>query len=216
MHAYRDETRSCAAEGGSISASTLSGLLDQPIPAPWGCPGRWLPSGHGNHHLAYRAGPWVARCCNSAWRMSGHLWRITWAVCSMSSLSTPAAPLVGLDPFPRQLQVLSRQRRFQQATCACRRMPCRPCVRVFTRRAAGFVADVRSRTASPSRCAHVIRSPWHPTHGLDITRVLVHSRLVRPFVLATPPFGFRRIALPRPLLTVRYGITVTLSGTRHR
>ena len=55
----------------------------------------------------------------------------------------PCRAFVGLDPLPCQLQVLSRQRRFQQAACACLGL-CRPCVPVLQKRAAGFVTDVNS------------------------------------------------------------------------
>jgi len=64
----------------------------------------------------------------------------TQAVCSMSSPSTPAAPLLVLTRFHAACMVLSCQRLLQQATSACLRL-CRPCARVFSKRVAGFVAD---------------------------------------------------------------------------
>ena len=72
--------------------------------------------------------------------------------------------LVGLDPLPRPLQVLSRQRSLQQeASSRLRR--CRPCALVFTRRAAGFVTGELT-PGFTRRFPLPPGSPRHLTHGL--------------------------------------------------
>ena len=58
---------------------------------------RWLPSGLGIITLRTGWGRYLP--ASSAWRITGHLVRSIWAVCSMSSPSTPAAPLLALTRF---------------------------------------------------------------------------------------------------------------------
>ena len=85
----------------------------------------------------------------------------------------PGCAFVGLDPLPRPVQVLSRQRRPQQTTGARLRL-CRPCVRVLMGRTAGFVAD----WITPGFTARYARPPGslrHLTHGLVHPHVFGHS-----------------------------------------
>ena len=89
--------------------------------------------------------------------------------------------MIILGPLPRQLQVLSRQRRLQQATCA-RHLLCRPCVRVFMQRTSGFVTDsLWPGFTRPPFCPP--RLPRLLTHDLAALHVLGHSLSFGPSLL---------------------------------
>jgi hypothetical protein len=116
----------------------------------------------GNHHLAYRAGP-VTSCQQ---RLADFWPARAQQLAGLLNIEPvhPSRALVGLDPLPRLLQVLSRQRRLQQTTSACHLL-CRPCARVLKRRAAGFVAGKITKGFTP-RYACPPGLPRHLTHGL--------------------------------------------------
>jgi len=115
-----------------------------------------------DHHFAYRTGP-VPACQQllaDVWpALADHLGGLLDIV-----PIDPGCAFVGIDLFPSGLQVLPRQRRFQQVTCARFRL-CRPCALVFKKRAAGFVADgiTRGFTASCTCPPGLLQ---HLTHGL--------------------------------------------------
>gem|GEM_PF-3030015 len=89
----------CSLKLGSIrGCSTCSSACWIKRSSTVGMPSsRWLPSGLGIITLRTGLGRYVP--ASSAWRMSLQLVRITWAVCSMSSPSTPAAPLLAFTRF---------------------------------------------------------------------------------------------------------------------
>jgi hypothetical protein len=71
----------------------------------------------GNQYLAYRTGP-VASCQQRLANVWPALAQQLGSLLDIEPIH-PGCAFVGLDPLPRCLQVLSRQRRLQQATCAC-------------------------------------------------------------------------------------------------
>jgi hypothetical protein len=115
-----------------------------------------------NHHPAYRLWP-VLACQQRLADLAPPRAQQLGGLLDTESIH-PGCALVDFDPLPRSVQVLSRQRRFQQTTSA-RLRPCRPCALVFTRRAAGFVAD-RITHGFTARYARPPASLRHLTHGL--------------------------------------------------
>ncbi len=112
----------------------------------------------------------------------------------------PGCALVGLDTLPCRLQVLSRQRTLQQATCARCRL-CQPCVRVLMQRTSGFVTG----SLWPGFTAPPPRPPGLPrllTHDLAALHVFSHSLSFGPSSFGLCLIG-HRLELLRPLLTSR-------------
>jgi hypothetical protein len=137
-------------------------LLDQPIQHRGDAQLALAPVRFGNHHLAHRLGPVRARQQRLA-RLRPTRAQQLGGLLDVESVH-PGRALVGLDALPRRLQVLSRQRRFQQGASP-RLRPCRPCARVLMGRAAGFVADEITHGFTV-RYAHPPGSLRHLTHGL--------------------------------------------------
>lgn len=133
----------------------------------------------GNHHLAYRTGPVASR----QQRLANVRPALAQQLGSLLNAEPvhPGCAFVGLDPLPRRLQVLSRQRRLQQATCACQLL-CRPCIRVFMQRTSGFVAgSVWPGFTLPPSCPP--GSLRHLTHDLVALHVLGYSLSFGPSLL---------------------------------
>ena len=91
----------------------------------------------GNHHFAYRTGR-VASCPQRLTNVRPARLQQVGGLLDIESIHS-STTTIGLDPLPRSLQVLSRQRRLQQATCA-RKLLCRPSIRVLMQRTSDFVA----------------------------------------------------------------------------
>ena len=126
-------------------------LLDQSIQHRGDAQLALAPVRFGDHHFAYRTGP-VASCQQTLADVGPALAYHRGGLLDVEPVH-PGGTFVGFHPLPRRLQVLSRQRRFQQATGACLGL-CQPCVRVLKERAAGFVADEithGSPCATPTR-----------------------------------------------------------------
>jgi hypothetical protein len=157
--------------------------------------------GFGNHHLAYRFGP-VSPCqqLGADVRPSGlqHLC----AGLYVQPVHTRRSP-VGFNPLPCLLQVLSRQRRLQQAACACHRL-CRPCAWVLMERTSSFVTGrlTPSFTGLPL-CRPGL--PRHLTHDLAVFHVFSHSLTFGPSWFPSCLIG-PVLPLLRPLLTSRSGL----------
>ena len=111
-------------------------LLDQSIQHRGNAQLALAPVRLGNHHLAHRLRPVRARQQRLTGLRPGRAQPLG-RLLDVEPVH-PRRAFVGLDPLPRRLQVLSRQRRLQQGACP-RLRPCRPCARVLMGRAAGFV-----------------------------------------------------------------------------
>jgi hypothetical protein len=163
----------------------------------------------GNQYLAYRTGP-VASCQQRLTDVGPTRLQHMGGLLNIEPVH-PGCTFVGLDPLARRLQILSRQRRLQQATSACQLL-CRPCIRVLMQRTSGFVTGSvwPSFTVPPSCPPGSLR---HLTHDLVALHVLGYSLSFGPSLL---PCGLSGpgLQLLRPLLTSRSGKAVFLSETR--
>ena len=185
----RPEPVAVVAEGGVDQRLQLlqQGLLDQPVRHRRDAQLTLGAVRLRNHHLAYRTGPVMPlqqRLADLGPPRAQH---------ELGLLDVepvhPSRTLVGLDPLPRQQQVVSRQRRLQQATRA-RLRPCRPCARVLTRRAASFVAGKITRGFTTCYACPP-GFPQHLTHGPRHPRVLGHSLSFGPSSKPLLPSGLR-------------------------
>ena len=120
---------------------------------------RRLPSGLGI--ITLRTGLARQLPCISAWRIAGHSVRSIAAVCSTSSLSTPAAPLLALTRFHADALRFVRCDQLTGGLAPPRVRPCRTHQTKQAPNAALVFLVTRRRSRAPGRSDRLIRPRPH-------------------------------------------------------